>query len=321
MEKKNTSLLSALFAYLRNPRHDIKTSKQSIRSKFTDVLQYWSLGLVLAFLFGLFISYALLKTQHGEVDNYLEDFFLDGSVLIVVFLVFFFGPIIEEMTFRLVLRYSPINFSFFLLFVFLLFSQSDNIVGRFIQENFIILERSMGWYLFLFVAFVLFCLIGIAMAQAIKSSKFSIVLEYIFENYFVYIFYSLACIFAFLHIFNYYNLDNFWLLMPVLVAPQFVIGLILSYIRMRYGITWSIFYHILHNSLISIPVLVFSAISEQGNEIMDNSENFQISDLPTDDARIMMWGTYFSIFVFILIILSFISLIRDHKKHKTLDKI
>lgn len=69
---------------------------------------------------------------------------------------------------------------------------------------------------------------------------------------FAYVFYLSAVIFAFIHIFNF-NAVMPWYYTPVLVLPQFIIGLFLAYVRIRNSIYHSILIHALNNS---IPMLI-----------------------------------------------------------------
>lgn len=82
-------------------------------------------------------------------------------------------------------------------------------------------------------------------------------LESFWDRYYTYMVYFSAVVFAFVHIFNYELSTNIWLLSPVLVAPQFVMGLILAYFRVRFGLFWSMCFHALHNLVLIGPAIFF----------------------------------------------------------------
>ena len=63
-------------------------------------------------------------------------------------------------------------------------------------------------------------------------------------------FYAIGIIFAYVHLFNFELTTNVILFSPLLVAPQFFIGLIFGFIRVRFGLLWSIFLHSLYNGLL-----------------------------------------------------------------------
>lgn len=74
---------------------------------------------------------------------------------------------------------------------------------------------------------------------------------------FGYAFYLSAIVFALIHITNYDSNDNFVYLIPVLVLPQFIMGLFLGYLRVRYSFMLGYFMHALHNTIF-ITVALFS---------------------------------------------------------------
>tara|TARA_R110000787_G_scaffold106696_1_gene214526 strand:- start:4082 stop:4639 length:558 start_codon:yes stop_codon:yes gene_type:complete len=71
-------------------------------------------------------------------------------------------------------------------------------------------------------------------------------------------FYTLGFIFAYVHIFNFEMSLNVILFSPLLVAPQFFIGLVFGYIRVRFGLLWSICLHGLYNGIL-ISLFLFAS--------------------------------------------------------------
>jgi membrane protease YdiL (CAAX protease family) len=70
------------------------------------------------------------------------------------------------------------------------------------------------------------------------------------------IFYGTALLFACLHAPNYENTSSIkhlqlWLA-PILTLPQFIAGLQLGYVRLRYGLVWSMAMHGLHNGILTV---------------------------------------------------------------------
>lgn len=63
-------------------------------------------------------------------------------------------------------------------------------------------------------------------------------------------FYVIGIIFAYVHIFNFEITINVILFSPLLVAPQFFVGLIFGFIRIRFGLIWSIFLHSIYNGIL-----------------------------------------------------------------------
>ncbi|PKA96521.1 hypothetical protein B0O79_0156 [Flavobacteriaceae bacterium MAR_2009_75] len=77
------------------------------------------------------------------------------------------------------------------------------------------------------------------------------------KSFFPYAFYLLTLIFAFYHILNFkFTPTTLWL-SPLLVAPQLCIGVFLGYIRVRFGLVWSITLHAAYNLILIGPFMLF----------------------------------------------------------------
>ena len=64
-------------------------------------------------------------------------------------------------------------------------------------------------------------------------------------------FYTIAIIFGFIHITNYEISTNVLLLSPILVLPQILLGFYLGFIRIRFGLLWSIALHAIYNGILT----------------------------------------------------------------------
>ena len=72
------------------------------------------------------------------------------------------------------------------------------------------------------------------------------------------IFYVAAIIFGLIHISNYEMTNEVLLVAPLLVLPQIVVGLLLGFLRVRYGFFWGFLLHALHNfAFLGLPLLIF----------------------------------------------------------------
>ena len=76
------------------------------------------------------------------------------------------------------------------------------------------------------------------------------------RKYFKIAFYGIGFFFALVHIFNFEINENVILFSPLLVAPQFFLGLIFGFIRIRFGLIWSIFLHSSYNGLLILLLLL-----------------------------------------------------------------
>lgn len=76
-------------------------------------------------------------------------------------------------------------------------------------------------------------------------------------------FYIVAILFGYIHISNYELTPSVILFSPLLIAPQAFVGLYLGFIRIRFGLIWSIALHACYNGLLfSIYLLAKDAITQ-----------------------------------------------------------
>lgn len=67
---------------------------------------------------------------------------------------------------------------------------------------------------------------------------------------FVFLFWFLCLAFAYMHIFNYTDRTTaLWLVSPLLVLPQFVIGTLCAYLGVRFNWGFAVLLHLCHNML------------------------------------------------------------------------
>lgn len=80
------------------------------------------------------------------------------------------------------------------------------------------------------------------------------------SNYFKYAFYISVITFGLIHISNFGDIDGFYWLIPILVAPQVFAGIFLGYIRTKLGLVWSILLHAAHNLILVGPFIVMKML-------------------------------------------------------------
>ncbi|WP_405605604.1 CPBP family intramembrane glutamic endopeptidase [Polaribacter sp. Asnod1-A03] len=70
-------------------------------------------------------------------------------------------------------------------------------------------------------------------------------------------FYLFSIIFGFIHITNYQITKNVLLLSPILILPQLLVGFYFGYIRIKFGLIWSIFLHGAYNGTLYLMSFIF----------------------------------------------------------------
>ncbi len=86
------------------------------------------------------------------------------------------------------------------------------------------------------------------------------------EVYYKVIFYLSAVVFALVHMTNYESSFKLLIFAPILLAPQFIMGLFTGYLRVKYGLLWGFYLHSLHNLIfLAIPLILMSGPVEKLN--------------------------------------------------------
>ncbi len=75
------------------------------------------------------------------------------------------------------------------------------------------------------------------------------------------LFYAFTLTFGFYHITNFEMRLTTLLLSPLLVAPQLVVGAILGYIRIRFGLNWAMALHACYNLILVGPIVLFKMLN------------------------------------------------------------
>lgn len=154
-----------------------------------------------------------------------------STVLILIGIM----SVLEEMIFRLPLRYTPQNLAVAVGTIALL--TGGNWLGR--------LELpAMGFWA---------GIIGIAVGTGglifviLRQPKVYRLVNGFYQKRFAFLLHGATLLFGLLHIVNYDYRPGLWLFALVLTAPQIFGGLVLSYLRIRQGFFWSTIYHICWN--------------------------------------------------------------------------
>ncbi len=143
------------------------------------------------------------------------------------------APIAEELIFRIILRKGKRNF-----YIFIITCMLINLTAL----------LTMHWDTLIIITTILFVVGGIRLLH-----DKNLIDIYALRPY-RYLYFGSIIIFALLHTKNFiFPNQLFWLISPLLVLPQVGLGFILNYIRIKYGIKYSIVFHFIINT----PVLLY----------------------------------------------------------------
>lgn len=217
-------------SFLRRPLFDYKKDKPEA---FNILL------IIYAFVFmSVFVLALPLMTIIGidDMEHSMVEAFERLPKWVFFLVAVIAAPIVEELLFRLHLRYPKLGLSILVLVLF-------GLVAYYLILN---QASNLTYGLLGFVG--MFCFIFSVTNKTIIEKA-----HLFYRSNFGVVFYCTLFLFAIAHIANYGNVEN-WLTAPILVLPQALLALFLGYVRVRNSIWESIFFHALHNF---IPTSLF----------------------------------------------------------------
>ncbi len=205
-------------------------------------------GFAFYLVFFFLIYYSLENTAHTLLNKlwlikiipfpitYRYEILASGFWILVII-----GPILEELMFRLSLRAKPYFLAISLTLIFF-----------FCIDAFFDVKIFFNWKYTLENAALM---ILIAAILTVVINFFRIPFEKFWNKYFVLIFYLSALLFGYMHLNNYFVIHySVVLLSPVFIFPKIIVGLNFGFLRMRYGIIFSILTHMSFNL---VPYLIY----------------------------------------------------------------
>ncbi len=160
-----------------------------------------------------------------QFDHKGEEFLLNSNKFLIFMLAIVIAPIVEELIFRYHLNFK--KSSIFIGFALSFILTYNLVVGMILASL---------YFIFTIIIIIL---------KLKPNLKFYI--------------YSSSTLFALIHIINYEGFDfmQYFYFVPLMVASQFFVGLVLSYIRIKYNIYNAILFHAVFNAVLILPVLFF----------------------------------------------------------------
>lgn len=189
------------------------------------------IGILFLLSYGILMFVAgplLVLSGVNDMDHKIAEMGDSMNAMAMFFIAVIVAPFFEEIFFRLPLKYKS---GARWLSLILLSGATYFIAAQSISTFWIPLAISLGM-------FVIGFLVTAGRDTAWREAK-----------WFPYYYYFVAMMFAYMHIFNFELDPNKWYLTPILVLPQFSIGLILGYVRLRYGIVAAILFHATNNMI------------------------------------------------------------------------
>lgn len=235
------SLLKDIALFIKSPRID--TIDKSTKFKIYDTIGLFFLKLI--FLIPVVIFFAVVYDPENISTSKMSERFSPLVFLMVAGIIL---PFVEEIGFRLSLKFKPIYlalssgvFLYYLLTKAVFFTKVSAV-----DESFII--RIGSAIVLILILFPLFNL------QSVKDK-----LVKFWNNNFNLIYYFTCIAFAWVHMSKY---EITWLnivLLPILTMPQLMSGIISGYTRVAFGFQYPLLFHMTTNLImIGMSFLPFS---------------------------------------------------------------
>jgi hypothetical protein len=234
------SLIRKFVLFLKHPDQEPESLTKS--QKFSNIFKLLCWSYFLVFIIGTGIN-ALLRMINYTGTNRVGTVSISYDQLTIIILASIVIPLIEEIMFRLPLRFRPINLAlatfFFVRSLYTIFSVS--IVKNPIDNLIIGLIISFIWSGLVFYIF----------RYVIDQHK----AQMFYKKRFKSLFYFSVILFGALHIFNYSDWKSLLFLAPIIVLPQIIIGFALGFIRIKYGFWYGFITHGVYNFFLILPFL------------------------------------------------------------------
>lgn len=234
---KEKKIMNKFFKYIFNPKYDVIHNNSSV---FQTIIYCLKIFVVL-----FFIKIALkegIEAIFSLPKNDAAPAFIDShSFLYVFFIGALLIPILEELSCRGLLVF---NKWIFIPVIVLSYYILNLILGvkNFNFDNFLLIRIAIP--------------IGIGLIMLWATQKYYDLLSDFWKKRFSYIFYIIALAFGFLHFQNYTLEGKDLLLIPLITITQIIDGFFFGYVRMNFGLAYSILFHMLNNSIGIIIVFI-----------------------------------------------------------------
>jgi membrane protease YdiL (CAAX protease family) len=217
------------YSYLKNPNPFIRTDDKRIF--YNQLFPLVLISLIFAFfavnLIHLLESFHLIKPLP---EFKLFDIKERKAVLFLTIIII--APLLEELIFRYQLKNWYVAFIVWAVFISYLFY--------------------LFFYPQVYIAFAIFITIC-SIPFYFKTSK-TLRLRFI-KSTFRYHFYLTAVVFGLVHVTNYNQPFQYGWAIILLVLPQLIIGFILGYVRMRFGLKNAMIFHAAYNFIPALGLL------------------------------------------------------------------
>jgi len=264
MSSPPKSILIDIYEFLKWPDRQIERLPLNFESfvRLVGVHYFFLLAAVVILTLGSFVF------NIDQLDHSIEDLIDKSSPFMFLFYLAVAAPILEELIFRFPLRFRRGSLFIVLMIVTLL---SYFVASTFMSPNHDLLPaeslasfKESGFLPNVSAIFVALLVFTLGLFLIFLMSISNRTLERtgaLIDRIFPYIFYSSAMIFGYVHFSNFSG-DMQWYWIPLLIIPQFMMGLVMGYARLRFGMYSNIMLHAVNNLIPGLVMLLTLSMGE-----------------------------------------------------------
>ena len=235
------SILSEYIQFLSSPKREIFV-EMSFINRLKDIIPlFFMVFLFVVLVIGPLVTLVGLEGAYNKIEDLSDLGFENGWANRLAFLglAVLIAPIIEEIVFRFPLKYKLGS---------ILLAACAIGIFSFGLLSMIGMENTQSSAIGATMAFAFFSLI--VLTNRAPTELFNEV-----KKWFPFFFYAAAFLFAIVHLANYDLPSTKWLVAPVLVLPQLLLGFMLGYVRLKHGIIAAMLVHAMNNLIPSLLML------------------------------------------------------------------
>lgn len=226
------SLFKEIINFIKNPKNE-KNFTKSTKQKIYDTVGL--LLLKMLFLVPVVLFFAIVYDPENIQEENMSERFTPIVLLLVGVIIL---PLLEEVLFRLSLKFKPIYlaltlsvFCYYFLTKLVFYTKLSALDDSFLTRA------------------VISILLGVIFYPIINIKKIKATLSEFWTRHFQSVYYISCLVFAWMH-YSKYELN--WtnaLLLPILTLPQLMSAIIYGYIRVTFGFRYPLFLHMSNNLL------------------------------------------------------------------------
>ena len=236
------TLFKEITGFIKKPKNE-KNIEKSVPLKIYDTIGLYFLKFIV--LIPVILFFALVYDPENVQKANMSERFSPLVLLVVGGIIL---PFIEEVAFRLSLKFKPIYVAL-----------SSGVFSYYILTKVVFQTKMSAIDESFVIRVVIAIVLGILLYPVVNIKSVKERLANFWRVHFRSIYYISCVLFAWMHITKYeLNWTNI-LLLPILTLPQLMSALIYGYIRVSFGFKYPLFFHMSNNLLaISLSLLLFT---------------------------------------------------------------